>query len=51
MEKEKLLNAKLQWRAAMRKFFGKDWTKRTASNIYPDGRRHMNSSKTKTLKL
>ena len=40
--KEKLLLAKLNWRVVMRKFFGKGWTKRTASKIHPDGRRHMN---------
>ena len=41
-EKSELFNAKLQWRNAMRKFFGKDWSKRKASNPRPDGRRHMN---------
>ena len=44
-EKIKLLNAKLTWRAEMRKFFGKLWTKKTASNIHQDGRRHMNLPK------
>ena len=43
--KSELLNAKLNWRARMRKFFGKTWTKKTASKVHPDGRRHMNLPK------
>jgi len=38
-EKVELLNAKLQWRAEMRKFFGQSWTKRTASKMFKDGRK------------
>jgi len=44
-ENSELLNAKLQWRATMRKYFGKTWIKRTASKIHSDGRRHMNLPK------
>ena len=44
-EKIELINAKLNWRNLMRSFFGEIWTKRTASKIYPDGRRHMNLPK------
>ena len=42
IDKEKLYNAKMTWRREMRKFFGKDWTKRRASLMQGDSRRQMN---------
>ncbi len=44
-ERVKLQNAKLRWRRSMRAIWGKSWTKRKASCIFPDGRRHMNIPK------
>lgn len=44
-EKVKLQNVKLKWKRSMRSFWGKSWTKRKASCIHSDGRRHMNLPK------
>lgn len=44
-ERVELQNAKLQWRRAMRRFFGKYWTKRKASCTDSTGRRQMNLPK------
>ena len=43
-DRQQLKIAKLNWRESMRRAFGKTWTKRTASNIQPDGTRRMNTS-------